>query len=227
MAFTPNPGEQYTIRRKILKLFGSAFHVYNNEPRVIGYCKQKSFKLKEDIRIYTDESMSQQLVQINARSIIDFGATYDVSDATGRVVASLRRKGLKSTFLRDEWMLFDSTGLQVAILREESAWHGFVRRTVELAAVLLPQKFDLIRSDGEKIAKFRQHMNPFVYRLGISINDEATSLATMKRCPKCNYEWLQQPKCPECGTARSNDKIDHLSILAAATLVAIIESRQG
>lgn len=56
MAFNIQPGEAYTIRRKVLKLFGAAFHIYNPAGAVVGFCKQKAFKLKEDIRVYTDET---------------------------------------------------------------------------------------------------------------------------------------------------------------------------
>ncbi len=54
MKFNIEPGEHYTIRRKVLKIFGAAFHIYDPHGNLAGYCKQKAFKLKEDIRIYTD-----------------------------------------------------------------------------------------------------------------------------------------------------------------------------
>ena len=48
----------YLIRQKIFKLFGAAFHIYDPAGNVAFYSKQKAFKLKEDIRIYTNEDMS-------------------------------------------------------------------------------------------------------------------------------------------------------------------------
>src|SRR6185503_13579603 len=47
------PESQYMIRRKVLTLFGAQFHIYNAEGKVVGFSKQKAFKLKEDIRVYT------------------------------------------------------------------------------------------------------------------------------------------------------------------------------
>ena len=45
---------------------------------------KKHSNLKEDIILYTDDSMTQPLLQIKARSVIDFGALGDVTDpATG------------------------------------------------------------------------------------------------------------------------------------------------
>ena len=86
------PGEMYTIRRQVLKLLGAAFHLYNPAGEVVGYCKQAALKLKEDIRVYTDESCAQELLTIKARSIIDFSATYDIalSDGTPHARATAR-----------------------------------------------------------------------------------------------------------------------------------------
>ena len=53
--------DYYLIRRKILKLLGGAFHIYNAQQQVVGYSELKAFKLKEDIRLYTDETMSQEI----------------------------------------------------------------------------------------------------------------------------------------------------------------------
>ena len=79
MAFTPAPGEKYTIRRKVFKVFGAGFHIYAADGQLAGYCKQKAFKLKEDLRVFTDESQSDELFRISARSIIDFSSTYDAA----------------------------------------------------------------------------------------------------------------------------------------------------
>ena len=50
---------QYVIRKKILKLFGGAFHIYNSAGAVVGYTKMKAFKLKEDLRMYESEAMQK------------------------------------------------------------------------------------------------------------------------------------------------------------------------
>jgi len=38
----------------------------------------KKFKLKEDIRVYADENKNNEVLSLQARSIIDFSAAYDV-----------------------------------------------------------------------------------------------------------------------------------------------------
>jgi uncharacterized protein YxjI len=168
-AFNMEPGESYTIRRKVLKIFGAAFHIYDPQGHLVGYCKQKAFKFKEDIRIYTDESCTAELLVINARSIIDFGATYDVTTPEGLVLGSFRRKGLASTFIKDSWLLFDAGGKQIAALTEQGSLLAVLRRYIEYISLLAPQRFTLTRADGTALARYRQHFNPFVYRLSVAV----------------------------------------------------------
>ena len=176
MAFDIKPGESYTIRRKVIKLFGAAFHIYNPEGGLVGYCKQKAFKLREDIRVYTDETCSQEFIVIRARSIIDFSATYDVTLGDGSAIGSLRRKGMASTFIRDAWQVFNAEGRHVADLTEDGSLLAFARRFVEFVALLSPQKFTMSRLDKTPIARFRQHFNLFVYRLSIAVERDDPEL---------------------------------------------------
>src|SRR5262245_46693985 len=92
MAFTPAPGEKYTIRRQVLKFCGAGFHFYDEQAKVIGYFKQKAFKLREDLRLYTSDACTEELLRIGTQQIIDFGATYTVSMPDGHVIGAFRRK---------------------------------------------------------------------------------------------------------------------------------------
>lgn len=171
MAFTPQPGERYTIRQKILKIFGADFHIYDTAGEVIGFCNQKAFRLRERLVLYTDESKSEELLAIQARTILDFGTTYDVDAPDGRRLGSVRRKGFKS-MLRDEWALLDETENEIATLREDSMGKALIRRFAEPVAMLLPQKFELSMDGGPSVATYRTHFNPFVYRLGVAVHDD-------------------------------------------------------
>jgi hypothetical protein len=197
MGIKAGPGEIYTVRRKILKIFGAAFHVYDAQGSVVGFCKQKAFKLKEDIRLFTDESCSTELLRLSARQMIDFGATYDVTTPQGDTIGSLRRKGLKSSFVRDEWLVFDESGVEVATIRELGSIAPIARRYMDNIAVFLPQRFEVLRSsDGARIATLRQHFNPFVYRLGVAVHED-------------------------------DEMLDDLMLLGATCLIAAIEGRQN
>lgn len=162
-------GTQFTIRRKVLTLLGAKFHVYNDEGRLLGFCHQKAFKLKEDIRFYTDETMSEERLLIKARSIIDFSAAYDVVDSkTQSQVGVLQRQGLKSIF-RDEWHVVDETNEPVGVIREDSAFLAMARR---MLSNLIPQHYSLIDGAGNELAEFKTHLNPFVHRMTVTIGPE-------------------------------------------------------
>ncbi|MCW5756722.1 MAG: hypothetical protein KIT54_05745 [Phycisphaeraceae bacterium] len=162
------PTEQYTIRAKVFDIVPQ-FFILDEQGQTIGYCRQKLFKFKEELIVYTDRSKEKELLRIKARNIIDFAATYDVKLPDGSAIGSLRRKGLKSTFMRDEYLVFDAASNQVATLQEDSTWRALLRRGIDYAAMLMPQKFILRDTAGQEVAIFRQHFNPFVLRIGIAV----------------------------------------------------------
>ena len=157
---------QYLVRRKVFKLLGAAFHVYDAAGNGLMYSKQKAFKLKEDIRIYTGEDMQTEILTIQARAIIDFSAAYDVVDPrAGAKVGALRRRGWKS-MLRDEWVIMDPFDREIGTLVEDSTALALVRRFIDAATMFLPQKFHA-DVGGQTVATFQQNFNPFVRKLTV------------------------------------------------------------
>lgn len=117
------------LRRKVLKLVGAEITLKTPEEHEVGFIKMAAWKLKEDIRLYTDSTQSTEVFRIAARSIIDFGATYDVFDSTtNQIICSLQRKGLRSTFVRDYWNILDASGDKVGFVQETSGTLALVRR---------------------------------------------------------------------------------------------------
>jgi len=167
----PSNRERYTIRRKVLKVFGAGFHVYGANGEIVGYCQQKAFRLREDLRIYTDESMEKELFRIGTRQIIDFGATYDVSLSDGSSLGSLRRRGMKS-LVRDSWLVFRPGGEEVGKVIEDSATLAVLRRLLGDYGSLIPQSFHIDLNNGRRLATFRTHFNPFIHKMGITIHEE-------------------------------------------------------
>lgn len=154
----------YLVRRKLLKLIGATFYVDDPSGQVVLYANQKGFKLKEDIRLYTGEDMQTEVLRIGARSWLDISAVYDVTDATnGQKVGALRRKGLKS-MIQDEWEVLDAQDRVMGTIKEESLPLALLRRFVEFAAFLLPQKYD-IQIGGRHIGNFTQNKNPLLIKL--------------------------------------------------------------
>ena len=160
---------QYLFRRKVFKLFGGAFHVYDENGNVLFYSKQKAFKLKEDFRIYSDESQTQELLTIKTPQILDIGATYNVQDVTtGEAVGALRRKGLKSIF-KDEWIILSKEGKEIGTLTETSLIAALLSRAISL----IPQTY-VVLANNREVAKIKQHFNPFVLKYTMTIVDETS-----------------------------------------------------
>ncbi len=160
--------DSYLFRRKVFKLFGAGFHVFDDRGRVVAYSAQKAFKLKEDISVFTDEAGTTPLLHIQARSVIDFSSAYDIVDPReGRKVGAVRRKGW-SSILRDTWHLLDDRDQPVAELKETSAGMALLSRFV----TLIPQSFRL--GEGSSVVEYNQHFNPFIYRLQVTISPGCT-----------------------------------------------------
>lgn len=164
----------YTVRRKVFELFGAAFHLLDEGGNVIGYSRQKAFKLKEDVRVYTDDSMTQELLVIKARNVIDFSATYDVTDPAqgGRTVGSYRRKGWTS-LVRDSWLIFGPDGNEAGKIEEDSAGLAIVRRLLGGVALLFAPQAYHVEFNGSKVADMATSRNPFVYKLNVTLGPDA------------------------------------------------------
>ena len=189
--------EHYLIRKRILKLFGAAFHIYAPDGTCVGYCKQKAFKLKEDLRIYRDERCDQEVMLIKAQNIIDFGATYRVMLPDGTPLGSFRRRGLKSTFLQDHWMVLDEEEREVGEVVEQGGGMAMLRRLIGPIGFLFPEVFVLSRLEGEEpIASFRTTRNLITRSLGITIHQDDRQLDELlilaAGCLLCAFERRDQ-----------------------------------
>jgi len=164
--------EQYLVRRKILKLFGGAFHIYDPSGNVVCYSKQAAFKLKEDIRIYTGEDMQTEILTIHARQIMDISAVYDIHDPITRTpVGALKRKGMKS-ILKDEWIIMDTQDREIGSIKEDSIFLAIIRRFL---TNLIPQKYYGTLA-GEPVCFFKQNFNPFVMKIHLDFSMDRKGL---------------------------------------------------
>ncbi len=155
---------QYLLKRQVFALAGK-FRFYANEQLVL-FSEQKMFKLREDIRVYSDEGKTREVLMIKARQIIDFSAAFDVVDsASGQKLGALRRKGLAS-ILRDEWEVLDANDNIVGKLFEDSMGLALVRRFL---TGLVPQNYD-ITVGATRVADLKQNFNPFAYQLNLDFS---------------------------------------------------------
>lgn len=154
--------DRYLLRTKFWRLFGGAFYFEDLEGNIVAYSRQKRFKLREDIVLYTDESCTAPLVQIKARSVMDLGTTYDIIDAqTGTNLGSAKRNFMKS-LLKDSWTINDASGNPYAQFIEDSI--AILRRFIPF----IPAKYHF-EVPGHPEILMQQRFNPIIKRTDVMI----------------------------------------------------------
>ncbi len=91
------------------------------------YVKQKLFKLKEHVEVFTDNTKEKKLCEIKANKVIDWSAAYNFSNAEGNQFGGVRRKGLRSLW-RAHYEIYPNDATQPAefTVREESVLIRFL-----------------------------------------------------------------------------------------------------
>lgn len=76
--------------------FAPQLQITDSTGRSLVYVKQKLFKFKEKVEIFTDKSKSAQLGTIKANKVIDWSARYFFANNDGKEIGSVGRKGMRS-----------------------------------------------------------------------------------------------------------------------------------
>jgi len=128
----------------------------------VAFVRQKKLALKEDIRFYADESESQELFRIKARSLFDTGsARYDVLVGEERI--GLLWHKFRESLLRTTWHVGGPDEEEVAIARERSQVGAILRRAIDFVPdvgglIPIPYNFDILiggRVAGKMDRKFK------------------------------------------------------------------------
>ena len=84
-----------TFRFKLLAL-SPQIYVTDASGNTLCYVKQKLFRLREKVEVFTNDTMQTLLATIEADRIIDWSARYTFKSPTGQVLGAVGRRGLKS-----------------------------------------------------------------------------------------------------------------------------------
>lgn len=137
--------------------------------KTVGYAKQKRLALREQFTLYTDESQSEVAATSKARSVMDFGPTFDIHDAGGKPLAVLKKE-FKKSLLISTWSIYDAKMEKLLFkVYEKSTPIAIFRRLWELIPWVqdllpFPIRFHFsistsgkIVGEYEKITTFRDH----------------------------------------------------------------------
>jgi uncharacterized protein YxjI len=116
----------------------------------VAFVRQKKLAIKEDIRFFADESESQELFRLKARSVFDTGGSrYDVADSSGEAIGVLHHVLRKSLF-RSTWEVNGANGTTV-IAHERSLPLAIARRLIDFVPygewIPIPYNFDVLLDD--------------------------------------------------------------------------------
>ncbi len=131
-------------------------------PTPVAFVRQKKLAIKEDIRFYADESQTEELFRIKARSLMEFGGRYDVTTPAGEKIGVLGKVFGKS-LLRSTWSIMDANEQELGIAKERSQFWAIVRRVIDAVPYgdFIPIVFHFTIDAGE------QHLGDLTRRIGL------------------------------------------------------------
>lgn len=97
------------------------FTATNADGRVLAFVKQKLFKFKEDISIYSETSKSELTYKIKADRWIDFNAAYSITKVDGSELGKIARKGWRSLW-KAKYLIIDQNGKEQYSIKKENEW---------------------------------------------------------------------------------------------------------
>ncbi len=158
--------------------------------QLIFFVKQKALKLKEDVAVCADESLSRTLYRIKADRVLDFSARYTITDETGGPVGALKRQGMRSLW-RSRYDVFDGDRV-VMTIAEDNPWVKVADAVFSgiplvglFSGYVFHPRFTVTRADGaavmalEKLPAFLEGKFK-VERLGeMSLDEECIALLSL------------------------------------------------
>ena len=100
----------------------SDFNITDRNGNYVAYVRQKMFRLKEDVIVFSDESRTKELFNIKANQWIDFNASYIMTDLlTGKKFGSLARKGVRSIW-KARYDIIDEKDKPIYQINEDNGW---------------------------------------------------------------------------------------------------------
>jgi uncharacterized protein YxjI len=115
---------QYPVSFKFhVTTFSNDFTATDASGETLAYVRQKMFKLKEKISIYSDKSRNEVNYTIKADRWLDFSAAYSFYNAEGNLLGKVARKGWQSMW-KAKYLISDNSENQEFTIEEDN---GFVK----------------------------------------------------------------------------------------------------
>lgn len=138
--------DKFLLNQKTLSL-GNKYYIYDESNRPLFYVDRPVLKLKALITVYADDTKTRKVMTLQQNSaLIALDLSFSLTDEQDRLVATLKRQGLRS-LLRRTWKIFDPAGVEIAQAHEDSWWKAVLRRVTDIGD-FLRTNFIVTRPDG-------------------------------------------------------------------------------
>jgi uncharacterized protein YxjI len=141
------------------------------------YVKQKLFKLKDHVVVYSDRSQSEIKFEIKANQWIDFNASFKFTDANGNSVGRIAREGWNSLW-KSHYIIFDENEQTDLEIREKNAWikvwDGLFSEIPILGmftGYVFNPSYTIKRTDGTLVCTVKKEASFFGRKFTIQQND--------------------------------------------------------
>ncbi len=140
--------DRYLIRQLIRPIVN--LYEVSADGQPVAYVRQKRMALREDIRAFADESETEELFRIKARSVIDVAARNDVTAGDGTPLGALQ-KVFGASLLRSTWRVLDASDAELFVAMEKSMPVALLRRAIEVVpyANMLPIPYHFVFRSGD------------------------------------------------------------------------------
>lgn len=96
------------------------FRVIDANGQEVAYVRQKIWKLKSEVEVFTDKHKSTLLYTMRADKVIGMNYTFTITDPEGRELGSVTRKGMASIFRA--YYEIKKAGELKYLIREKNPW---------------------------------------------------------------------------------------------------------
>jgi uncharacterized protein YxjI len=146
-------GNFYRIRKKVIAI-ANQYWIEDGNGNNLGFSRQKIIRIKESIKIFSDDSMTTEIFRIQQEQIMDLWGTFAVVDsASNAVIGKIKRQALSSGYYKDEYLLLDANGGQVGRVAER-AGRGLARKYLP-GGSLVPEQL-VVEFYGQQVAEIKQ-----------------------------------------------------------------------
>lgn len=165
MQVNPNEHDRFVLRQRIRLVVNQYEFLLPDSAEPFCFVQQARFKFKEDIRFFTDESRSVELMRIKARQRFDPRATYDITAPDGEKIGEIQ-KVFGESLLRSTYRVHSPSG--TVTVRERNLAVALFRRVVGFIPYVggfadwlpIPYHFTFTR-DGQEIGVHRRRIGSF------------------------------------------------------------------